>query len=81
MSTPFKAHGYHCISNCGGVEIQISDDGSTARLRYYTHEHTPQHGVHIQEPTPWLEVQYDASGEPYIEYKTSIEYLNKFMRL
>ena len=70
MSAPFKAHGYRCLSNYGSVEIQISEDGSMAQLRYYE-----------QKPTRWLEIQYDSCGEPFVEYKTSREYLNQFMKI
>lgn len=66
----FIAHGYRCLSNYGYAEIQISEDGSMARLRYYE-----------QEPTRWLTIQYDSYGEPFVEYKTSREYLNQFAKI
>ena len=66
----FIAHGICGLSNLGGVEIQISDDQSMARLRYYE-----------QKPTRWLEIQYTPHGEPYIEYKNDIMYLNIFTKI
>lgn len=33
----FKVHGVHAVSNCGGYEIEISDDGETARVRTTFH--------------------------------------------
>lgn len=29
----FNVHGTHTVSNCGGYEVEISDDGETARVR------------------------------------------------
>jgi hypothetical protein len=30
---PFKVHGFYTVSNTGGYEVQISDDGNSARVR------------------------------------------------
>ena len=51
----FICHGCKMWSNWGGIEMQISDSGDEARLRY------PD-----GEITDWLEIEYDEEGVAYI---------------
>ena len=51
----FICHGCKAWSNWGGIEMQISDGGDEARLRY------PD-----GEITDWLEIEYDEEGVAYI---------------
>lgn len=69
---PFIAHGYSCLG-LGGWEIQISNDGSSARIRSTTC------GI-IDEPTEWAEIEYDDEDNAFICTKYGKEYLNQYMR-
>ena len=51
----FVAHGGKPMNNYGGNEIQISDDGDGARIRY-------QSG----EITDWMEIEFDEEGVAYV---------------
>ena len=46
----FIAHGYYTWSNCCGYEVQLSDCGDAARLRY------PKGDDFVI--TDWLEIEY-----------------------
>lgn len=52
----FQAHGYRGISNAGGLEMQISDNGDEARLRNSV----------TNQVTDWLEIQFDEDGVAYV---------------
>ena len=51
----FVAHGYFTTSNFGGYEIQLSDSGDAARIRY-----------HEGPVSDWLEIQYDRKGKAFV---------------
>lgn len=51
----FTPHGYKGMNNYGGNEIQISDSGDSARLKF-------QDG----EVTDWLEIEFDEDGVAYV---------------
>jgi len=55
---PFVCHGHYTVSNCGGYEVQISDDGSSARYK-------DAFGSEAPEISDWFEIQYseDEEGE------------------
>lgn len=67
----FKAHGYRCLNNYGGNEIEISDSGDAARIKW-------QSG----QITDWLEIQIDDNGNMFVREDESDEpeYLNNYMR-
>ena len=48
---PFKASGYYTVSNSGGYEVQISDDGSSARVK-------DSYGSENPEVSKWFEIEY-----------------------
>ena len=47
-SDKFTAHGYYSVSNCGGYEVELSNDGEAARLRCTV----------TGRVTRWMEIQY-----------------------
>lgn len=72
----FIVHGYYCDSNFGGKEVQLSDDGSSARFR--------RNYGRPEEPTEWLEIEYHPTREDYGAYcKTpwGDEILSNYMRV
>jgi hypothetical protein len=48
---PFIANGSYTISNAGGYEIQISDDGDSARIK-------DAYGSDNPKISDWLEIEY-----------------------
>lgn len=73
----FIAHGYHCVSNAGGIEIMFTRGQDGVYYRW----------VYGQDEPPEIfeaEIQYDQDGEPYFmhQYEDSkqVYYLNEFMR-
>ena len=66
----FIGHGYKTMSNLGGNEIQISDRGDAARLKF------PD-----GEITDLLEIEFDEEGVAYITTPYGdMERLDEYMR-
>ena len=66
----FVGHGYKTTSNLGGNEIQISDSGDAARLKF------PNGRI-----TDWLEIEFDEEGVAYITTPDGdMERLDEYMR-
>lgn len=65
----FITHGTLTLSNHGGMEIQLSDDGEAARLQYYG------------KPSRWQQVKYNRSGDPYVTHFGRKYSLNQFMKI
>jgi hypothetical protein len=61
---PFEVHGYYTVSNSGGYEIMLSDDGEMARVR-------DAFGSDDPETSDWLPIEYvtseDDEDEPVID--------------
>jgi len=55
----FIVHGHYTVSNSGGYEIMLSDDGEAARVR-------DAFGSENPETSDWLDIEYieDENGEP-----------------
>ena len=52
----FEADGFYTVSNAGGYEIMISDDGEKAKVRdAFGSEHSKTSG--------WLRIEYDADED------------------
>lgn len=69
----FKADGVLAISNYGGYEIQISDDGQSARVRL-------NDGDHVTHPR-WQWIKSNAKGEHFVTFYNKKLMLNDFMRI
>lgn len=74
MEKEFNPHGYRCVTNNGGYEIEISNSGDAARLRDSV----------LNTITDWMEIQYelgeDDNVEPFITDGKIKEYLSNYMR-
>jgi len=70
MKTPeFKSHGFYCVSNFGGYEIELSDCGGAARLKYY------------DKVSRWQEIKYNNASESYVTYYGRKILLNNFIKV
>lgn len=72
----FIPHGHFADSNWGGKEVQLSDDGHSARFR--------RNYGKPEEPTDWLDVEYHPEREDFGGYcKTpwGDEILSNYMRI
>lgn len=67
---PFTAHGYLTLSNAGGVEIELNNNGDSARLLFT--------GDSI--PTMWLMAHYGPDGSPYVNYNKKSYFIDDFIR-
>lgn len=52
----FQPHGYRPTSNSGGLEMQISDRGDSARIRNSV----------TNDISDWMEIQFDENGVAYV---------------
>ena len=68
MKSDFITHGYFCISNHGGYEIELSDCGDSARLKYY------------DSVLDWQEIKYDYYGHPYVLDRGAKLFTNNFIK-
>ena len=65
----YKAGGYLTLSNYGGITVQISEDGDSARYQWYN-----------EKPSRWQEIKYTSGGRAFFTaYKTKY-YLDELMR-
>jgi len=68
MKDEFITHGYLTLSNSGGLEIQINNDGDYARLRYY------------DKVSRWQRIKSRANGKYYVTYYGRVYPLDWFIR-
>lgn len=73
MVTNFQVHGFYCTSNWGGYVIEISRDGSSARV-------ASDFGEGIQRVGRWQEIKLTQGGAQYVNYRGQRMHLDKFMR-
>ena len=51
IEEPFIAHGFYTVSNAGGYEVQLSDDGDLARIR-------DAYGSDNPKVSEWFEIEW-----------------------
>lgn len=68
----FRATGFYCVSNWGGYEIEISRDGSRARVR-------ASWGDKVSPSPRWQEIKFNASGDPFVTFCGRRMMLDNFM--
>lgn len=68
----FKVDGVLAISNYGGYEIQISDDGQSARVRLNDGDQTTR--------PRWQWIKSNAKGEHFVTFYNKKLMLNDFTR-
>ena len=66
----FTAHAVLCLSNWGGVAIEVSNTGETVRYKWYE-----------DKPSRWCKIYYNRKSEPYFKIAGRRYYLNEFMRV
>lgn len=66
----FKTHAVLCLSNWGGVAIEVSDTGEAVRYKWYE-----------DKPSRWCKVYYNRKSEPYFKIAGRRYYLSEFMRV
>jgi len=66
----FESHGYWPLSNFGGLQIQISDCGSWARLKWFD-----------DPPQPWQEIKHAVVKGEYVTLYSQRYYLFEFTRI
>jgi hypothetical protein len=77
-SEEFIAHGSYTVSNSGGYEIMLGDDGDSAKVR-------DAFGSDNPETSDWLEIEYitdeDGESSPVIDPNGYNISLNQVMRI
>lgn len=76
--TEFKPQASYCTSQWGGYEIEVSNDGGCARVRY---TYVKANGEEYNSPRPrWQEIKYNTKGEPFVTYNGKRLLLDNFMK-
>ena len=68
MST-FISHGYLTLSNHGGFQIELSNDGTYARLKHY------------EQVSHWQQIKFTSKGDSYVKYYGRKYKLSEFIKL
>lgn len=70
-SDDFIPHGYKTTSNWGGYEMQLSDNGDSARIK----------DTHTGKVSEWMEIEFDEDGVAYVKDSNGdLEKLSEYMR-
>jgi hypothetical protein len=72
----FTTHGVYCDSVYTAYEIEISKDGSYARVRYSI---TTTNSIQYSRPR-WQEIKFTRSGVPFVTYNHKRLQLDNFLR-
>lgn len=72
----FTIQGVFCDSNYSAYEIEISKDGSGARVRYSI---GTAEGIQYTRPR-WQKIKFTRTGNPFVTYKHKRLYLDNFLR-
>lgn len=72
----FTTHGAFCDSLYTAYEIELSTDGSRARVRYSTET---TNGIQYTRPR-WQEIKFTRSGNPFVTYNHKRLHLDNFLR-
>lgn len=72
----FKTHGVYCDSVFTAYEIEISEDGSGARVRYSIET---TNGIQYTRPR-WQDIKFTRSGNPFVTYNHRRLKLDNFLR-
>lgn len=72
----FITHGVYCDSVYTAYQIEISKDGSYARVRYSIET---TNGTQYNRPR-WQEIKFTRSGNPFVTYNHKRLHLDDFLR-
>lgn len=69
-------------NSLGGIQIQVSEDGSSVRARYSFYS-ALDNQTHESEPTDWTEIEYEDTEEakPYFVFAGRKQYLDDYPRI
>jgi hypothetical protein len=66
----FKPQAGYCLSNYGGMAIEINDTCDAVRYQWYD----------LKPSMRWIKIRYDMKGEPYFMARGQRWYLENFIR-
>ena len=69
-------------NSLGGIQIQVSEDGSAVRARYSFYS-ALDNQTHESESTDWIEIEYEDTEEakPYFVFAGGKQYLDDYPRI
>ena len=71
----FKAQAFYCVSQLGGYAIEVSNDGSMARVRADFGE------PNITKHPRWQEIKFNKAGDPFVTFNGRRMKLDNFLRV
>ena len=69
----FRIDGTYCVSTYGGYELEVSRDGSCARVR-------SDFDGKVSKNPRWQEIKYTKNGEPFVTFYGKRMKLDNFIR-
>jgi hypothetical protein len=66
----FKPQAGYCLSNLGGIQIEVNDCGDMVRYQWYD----------LKPSMRWLPIRYNMKGDPFFVARGQRWYLSNFMR-
>lgn len=64
----FKPQAYLCLTNGGGIFIELNDTGKAVRYQWYN-----------QKPSRWVKLYYNCNGDAYFKINGKRYHLNEFL--
>ena len=71
MEKKFVAHAVLCLTNHGGITIQVNDNNDMVRYQWFDNKPSKR----------WQTIKYNKHGLPYIRVRNVRYYLDQFMRV
>lgn len=69
----FKPCAYYCVSNYGGIEIEVNGYGDAVRYRW------SYGSPDVEKVSRWQEIKHDRGGRTYFVCNRRRYYLDEFM--
>lgn len=66
----FKPQAYLCLTNNGGISIELNNTGEAIRYQWYN-----------QKPSRWIKLYYNLNGDAYFKINGIRYHLYKFLRI
>lgn len=71
MEKNFIPQAALCLTNYGGIAIQVNDNNDMVRYQWFDNKPSKK----------WQAIKYNKHGLPYIRVKNTRYYLNQFERI
>lgn len=71
MEKKFVAHAVLCLTNHGGIAIQVNDKNDCIRYKWFDNKPSKK----------WQYIKYNKHGLPYIRVRNVRYYLDQFMKV